>query len=246
MRAESSHQHNTTRFVRRRECANGGEQRINARLWTDLHTDRIRDSSTKLDMRAIRCTRAKSNPRNVRGEIEPPFTPRNLSRAGGFILKHEQFMTGVEVHALHRKNRSTRERFHEAQTLADRINHALILSRKRRVFHEIEIPIFRMMQIREATIHKRTHEVQRQRTALVAAQEQRRIRRARREFKLRPIDVVATKTRQFHAIPHFTHRTARLRVLPSKSSNARDPLSRSMHKHETHLQQNLQLRRDRP
>ena len=50
---------------------------------------------------------------------------------------------------------------------------------RRRMAQEPQIPVFRMMQVGEPAIDQRAHEIQRQRRALVAAQQQLRIRLAR-------------------------------------------------------------------
>ncbi len=49
-------------------------------------------------------------------------------------------------------------------------------SRERRVAHEAEVPVLRVVQVGEAAVDQRAHEVERQRRALVAAQQQLRDR----------------------------------------------------------------------
>ncbi len=154
-------------------------------------------------------------------------------------------MTRIEVDALHGENRATRERLHETQTLADGVHHVLVLLRKRRVLHEIEIPIFWMMEISEPPVDKRADEIQRQRTAFISSKEQGGIGRPRRKRELWPIYIVPTKTRQLDALARLQCRAARLRVLACKAPDANDPFARPVNKHETHLQKNLEPRGNR-
>ena len=70
---------------------------------------------------------------------------RHLARERSLVLKNEELVTCVEVDALHRSDCPASERFHESQALANRVDHALVLRSKRRVPHELEIPVLRMM-----------------------------------------------------------------------------------------------------
>ena len=88
-------------------------------------------------------------------------------------------------------------------------------SRSSRVPHEAEVPVFRVMQIGEAAVDQRTHEVERQRRALVAAQQQLRIGAPRLRRKFGPIDQVAaigrqaSRRRAFPCRPSAAWRTGR-------------------------------------
>ena len=44
---------------------------------------------------------------------------------------------------------------------------------ERRMVHEAEVPVLRVVQVGEAAVDQRAHEIQRERGALVAAQQQR-------------------------------------------------------------------------
>ena len=71
------------------------------------------------------------------------------------------------------------EGLHEAERLADRYGHARpVLPGERRVLDEVEIPVLGVMQIGEAAVDQRADEVQRQRRAFVAAEQELRIGRA--------------------------------------------------------------------
>ena len=84
---------------------------------------------------------------------------------------------------------------------------------ERRVLHEAEVPVLRVMQVGEAAVEQRAHEVQRERRALVAAQQQLRIRLARLGGELGTIDEVAAERRQRDAVARLGVGRARLGVL---------------------------------
>ena len=52
------------------------------------------------------------------------------------------------------------------------LHDALVRVLERRVVHEAQIPVLRVVQVGEAAFDQRANEVQRQRRALVAAQQQ--------------------------------------------------------------------------
>ena len=104
-----------------------------------------------------------------------------------------------------------------------------------------EIPFLGMMQIGEAAVDQRADEVEGERAALVAAQQQHRIGRARFAREIRAIHIVAAKARQLDAIAHFVCGAPRLGILACKAADSGDALAGAVHKHEAHLQQDLEL-----
>ena len=59
--------------------------------------------------------------------------------------------------------------------VGDRRDHLLVLGRERRVADEAEVPVLGVVQVGEAAVDQRADEVERERRALVAAQQQRRV-----------------------------------------------------------------------
>jgi hypothetical protein len=108
--------------------------------------------------------------------------------------------------------------FEKIQRLGDRIDDLLIGVAQRRVAQETQVPVLRMMQIGEAAVDQRAHEIQRERGALVAAQQQLRIRLALRRAESGPIDVVAAVARQGQAVARLSIRRARLGILPGETT----------------------------
>jgi len=59
------------------------------------------------------------------------------------------------------------------------------------------------------------------------------------------VHIVAAEGGEFDAADRLGGRTPRLGVLPREPPDARDPLSGSMHEHEAHLKEDLELGSDR-
>ncbi len=84
-------------------------------------------------------------------------------------------MAGIEVDERGLVHLPPADALEEIQRIADRAHDALVGILQRRVMHEAQVPVLRVMQVGEATLDQRAHEVQRQRGALVAAQQQLRV-----------------------------------------------------------------------
>jgi len=131
--------------------------------------------------------------------------------------------------------------FEKIQRIADRAHDALIGVLERRLVHETQIPVLRVVQIGEAALDQRTHEVQRQRRALITAQQQLRIRRTPLGGKVRTVDQVTAIARQRDPGPGLGVRRAGLGVLTGHAPHADDGFLEAVQQHETHLQQDLEL-----
>ena len=99
----------------------------------------------------------------------------------------------------------------------------------------------RVMQIGETAVTQRAHEIQRERGAFVAAQQQRRIRLARFGGELGAIHEIAAERRQRDAVARLGVRRSGLGVLAGHAADANDRLLQSVQQHEAHLQQDLEL-----
>ena len=151
-------------------------------------------------------------------------------------------MAREEVHAMHLRHVHADERLHEAQAVADLVDHRLVVRGKRRVLHEVEIPILGMMQVGEAAVDERTDEVQRECRALVAAHQAARIRRARRGVECRAVHQIAAVGREREAVAGLGVARAGLRVLAGKATDAGHAALAALHQHQAHLQQDLEAR----
>ena len=106
---------------------------------------------------------------------------------------------------------------------------------------EAEVPVLRMVQVGEAAVDQRAHEVECERRALVTAQQQFRVGGTRLGGELRAVHQVAAIARQRDAAARLGIGRARLGVLPGHASDADDRLLQPVQQHQAHLQQDLQL-----
>jgi hypothetical protein len=107
--------------------------------------------------------------------------------------------------------------------------------------HEPQIPVFRVVQVGEATLHERPHEIERKGCSLVATQQQLRIRSARLGGEFGPVHQIAPIGRQRHTLARLGVGRARLGVLARHAADTDDGLLEAVQEHETHLQKDLQL-----
>ena len=153
-------------------------------------------------------------------------------------------MARVELHARRRMHSLPAHGLEELQRLGDRVDDFLIRIAQRRVTQEPQVPVLGMMQVGEPAVDERAHEIERERGALVAAQQQLRIGLALRHCETRPIDVVAPVRRQRHSAAGLGVRRARLRILTGEPADPDDGLFQALQQHQAHLQKNLQALRD--
>ena len=113
------------------------------------------------------------------------------------LVAGEEIDPGGVVH------RAPGQRLEEIQRVADRIGNALIGLAQLGVTHKAQIPVFRMMQVGKSAIHQCAHEVQRQRRALVAAQQQLRVGTPGLGRELHTIHQITAIRRQRHAVARF-------------------------------------------
>ena len=96
----------------------------------------------------------------------------------------------------------------------------VVLVGERRVLHQVEVPVLRVVQVGEAAVDQRADEVQGERGALVAAQQQLGIGRAVGGREARAVDDVAAVGRQRDAVPRLEVGAARLGVLAGEAADA--------------------------
>ena len=106
--------------------------------------------------------------------------------------------------------------------------------------NETEVPVLWMMQIREAAVDQRPDEVQRERRALVAAQQQGRIGLSGLLGELWAVDDIPAIGRQGHPITGLGVGGARLRILAGHATDADDGTFEAVDEHQAHLQQYLE------
>ena len=192
-------------------------------------------------MRAIERRGAHADPREMRGQVEPAPVTRHLARLRLFVVQQQRFVRSIEIHPAETADRLAGQRFHEAHRIADRLDHVPVFVLQRRVLDPGQIPIFRMMQIGEAAVDQRTHEVHRQRRFRMRFDQALRICGTRLpRLNSGRIDDIAAIARQGHAVACFGIGRTRLGVLAGETADAHDRQLETVHQHEAHLQQHLQ------
>jgi len=185
------------------------------------------------------------DPREVRGQVVPPLAVRHLPRLGLLVEQVEPLVAGEEVDPPELAEPLPGERLHETQRVGDRRDPALILGRERGVAGEIEPPVLGVMEVGEAAVDQRPDEVEGERRALVAAQEELRIGPPALGRELGVVDDVAPVGGQHLSVPLLGRLRARLGVLPHEPPHPDHPPLAAVDEHEAHLQEDLQLRGDR-
>ena len=180
----------------------------------------------------------------MRRKVVPALTVRQEPRLRLLVRQVQALVRSIELDPMRAVHRLARDRFEELERVGDRLNQTVILGRERGLADEIEIPVLRVMQIREPAVDQRANEVQRQRRALVGAQHELRIGLAIGERERTAIDQVAPVARQRLAVAGFEIGAARLRVLAGHAADANDRLLQSHEHDERHLQQDLDLLHD--
>ena len=132
----------------------------------------------------------------------------------------------------------------EIQRARDPVHDHLVGLRLRRVIHPVQVPVLGVMQVGKTAVHQRANEIERQRGALVAAQQQPGVRLPVARGKRFPVDQVAPETRQRHLLARLQRRRARLGVLPRHAPDPHDGLAQPVAQHQAHLQQHLQPAND--
>ena len=140
----------------------------------DLHAHGIGDAAEEFHVRAVERRRAHADPRHVRRQVVPALLALDVTRLRLLVVHEQAFVRGVEVHGRHFVRRAAAaDPFEEVERVADGVDDLLVLLDQRRMLHEAEIPVLRVMQVGEAAVTQRADEIQRERGALVAAQQQR-------------------------------------------------------------------------
>src|SRR5690242_5070368 len=103
----------------------------------------------------------------------------------------EAFMTGKEIDPVKAAGMPARETLRELERISDGPRDAPVLLRHRRVLHPIQVPVIQVMRVDKSADHQGADKVDSEGGALVAAQHQRGVGRARLWRELGVIDQVA-------------------------------------------------------
>ena len=140
----------------------------------DLHADRVRDAAKELHVRAVERRRAHADPRHVRRQVVPALLALDVTRLRLLVVHVQPFVAAKKSTAV--TSCGARPPITRSKKSSESPMESTIFwycSHHRRMLHEPEVPVLRMMQVGETAVAQRAHEIQRQRGALVAAQQQR-------------------------------------------------------------------------
>src|SRR5579864_3662025 len=113
-------------------------------------------------MRGLGSGRSHSDPGEVSGEIVPAVTARPTASLSFFVGEMQPFMAGEEIDPMDLACSCAHDVLHELKRLDHAMSAGVILVRERRVAGEVEVPVFGMMEVGEASLYKGADKVQRQ------------------------------------------------------------------------------------
>src|SRR5580765_6737232 len=106
---------------------------------------------------------------------------------------------------------------------------------------ETQLPILRVVQVRKAAFNQRAEKINRESRAFVSAQQQLRVGSPFGRSESGPIDHIAAIGWQGRAVARLAVSRARFGVLPGKTTNPDHAFFTSLHQHQAHLQEDLEL-----
>src|SRR5688572_27569024 len=242
--AEAVDQRQPAGLVVRVQDADQLDELRQLQLVAHLDRDRIRDAAEVLDVRAARRRGPQPDPGHVRRQVVPALPALEIAGLRLLVKEVQSFVARIEARLRRLVHGRARDRGVEVERVRNRVDDLPVGILELGVLEKPEVPILRVMHVREPAVDQRSHEVERQRGALVATQEQLRVRFAIGRGERGPIDQVAAIARQGDAIARFRVRRARLCELAGDAADANQRLLESMQQHDAHLQQDLELARD--
>ena len=191
-------------------------------------------------MGAVQRCGAHTDPRIVGGQVEPATLARHLPGLRLLVGQQQRLVRGVEIDPVEVVHLHPGQGLHETHRVADRVHHLLVLPGQRRTAHPAQVPVLGMVQVGEAAIDQRAHEVHGQRRTGVRGQHPLRVRLSGRGGEFRAIDHVAAITWQADAIAGFGVGRTRLGVLPGEAAHPYHRQAQAVDQDQAHLQQHLE------
>ena len=208
----------------------------------DLHAHGVGDAPEKFHVRAVEGGSAHADPRHVSAEVVPALLTFDVTRLRLLVMHQQAFVRGEEIDGGDFMRRAAAAHpLEEVERVADRIDDLLVLLDQRRMLHEAEVPVPRVMQVGEAAVTQRTYKIERERGAFVAAQQQRGVRLTCFRGELGAIHQIATERGQRDAVARLGIRRSGFGVLARHAADANDGFLETVQQHEAHLQEDLEL-----
>ena len=167
----------------------------------DLDPDGVLQPAKILDVRARQLARAVADPQKVRRRVVPAGARRRVPGVVGrrrrparrrrvaqaprqalLVLQQQPLVARVQVHRLQLPGRVGAHRLHEAQRVRDGRHDALVLRLDGRRLHVAQVPVERVVQVRDARRQLRAHVVERRGRVEIGAGRERGSAGARRPY----------------------------------------------------------------
>src|SRR5688572_290328 len=243
-RAEAVDQRQPPGFVVRIQDADELDQLRGFHPVVHLDRDRVGDAAEVLDVRAARRGGPEPDPWHVRRQVVPALPALEVARLRLLVEQVQSLVARVEARLRGLVDGRAGDGGVEVERVRDRVDDPAVGVAELRMLQEAEVPVLRVVHVREAAVDQRAHEIERERGALVAAQEQFRVRLAIGGRERGAVDEVAAVARQGDAVPRFRVGRSRLGELARDAADADHRFLEPVQQHDAHLQEDLELARD--
>ena len=119
LRTHAMDQGQPARFVVRIKYVDQLQQLVRLGRGSDLDANGIANAPAIFHVGPVDGRSAHADPREVRGQIEPPPVTRNLAGLRLLVVQQQGFMRGMKIHALEIGHRPSDQGFHESKRISD-------------------------------------------------------------------------------------------------------------------------------
>jgi len=140
-----------------------------------LDPDRVVDTAEILHMGIFDLRRAESNPGQMGRKIVVACAVGHPAGQGLFIVEVQPLVAGEELDPIDLTVVAAAQDLHETERAREFVDHPLVLRCLGRVLHEVEIPVFGVMQVGKAAVRERPDEIEGHGRTAVATQQAHRV-----------------------------------------------------------------------
>jgi len=205
-----------------------------------LEAHRVFDAPGVLHVGALDLVGALAHPGQVRAQVVDAVLVGDRAGEGLLVGQQQRLVARVERDAFEGVELLLGHGLDEVNRVPDRVDEGVVLLRERRVVHEVEVPVLRVPEVREAPLGEGPDEVEGEGGAGVGLHHPLRVRAARLRREFGAVDDVAPVAGERRAVARLGVRGARLGVLPRKAPDPHDARVEPVGEHEAHLHQNLE------
>ena len=209
-----------------------------------LDPDGVVDAAGEFDVRVTKGPGPLTDPQEVRRGVIPQPGVEIRSGQRVLIVQEQRLVAGVQLYGA-QLLRVRAAGVHESEGPVDLAHQPLVVLARRAGPDEVLVPGVRPAQVRETAGCVGPAQVERDRGAVVSAQQPIRVRRPGLRGEVEAVDGVAAVGGQFDAVACLGLTGPRLGELAGHPGNLDDGHARPVGEDERHLQQRLQLGADR-